>query len=298
MPADPAVSRAARAALLVAIAAVLFAVMAIVAKKAAARLPGPEVACVRFLVGLAAVGAVATRRRLRAHNWRGLFLRGAFGGAAVLCYFLAIEHLPVGFATLLNYTAPVFTALWAALFLREPIGGAAVGALAVTTAGVALVIVGQSGDAPPGTYGFGPWQLVGVGSAILSGAAVATIREVRRTDGSWEIFASFCVVGAIVTGVPAATRWVTPTLPEWGWLFAVGSVSVVAQLLMTHALRDVRAAVAGIIMQLTPVAAIVLGALLFGERAHGLQIAGAAVTLVGVSWGGWIASAPPSRGGG
>jgi drug/metabolite transporter (DMT)-like permease len=295
---DPSPKRAARSALLVAIAAVLFALMAIVAKQAAARLPGPEVACVRFLVGLAMVGVVATRRRLRAHNWRGLFLRGAFGGAAVLCYFLAIEHLPVGFATLLNYTAPVFTALWAAIFLREPIGRAAVGALAVTTAGVALVIVGQRENAPPGTYGFGPWQLVGVLSAVLSGAAVATIREVRRTDGSWEIFASFCVVGALVTGVPAAPRWVTPTGAEWGWLAAVGLISVVAQIMMTYALRDVRAALTGIIMQLTPVAAIVLGALLFGERAHGLQIAGAAVTLVGVSWGGWIASAPPSRGGG
>src|SRR5262249_4218496 len=91
-------------------AALLFGVMAILAKAAAARLPGPEVAFVRFVIGLLACVVAATRLRLRANNWRGLFWRGAFGGAAVLCYFLAIAHLPVGMATLLNYTAPVFTA--------------------------------------------------------------------------------------------------------------------------------------------------------------------------------------------
>src|SRR3954470_17117394 len=95
--------------------------MAAIAKAAALRLPEPQVAFVRFLFGLGACAVVSTRRPLRARNMRGLVWRGAFGGAAVLCYFLCIEHLPVGIATLLNYTAPVFTAVWAALFLREPL---------------------------------------------------------------------------------------------------------------------------------------------------------------------------------
>ena len=43
---------------------------------------------------------------MRANNKLGLLLRGAYGGAAVLFYFLGIAHLPVGIATLLNYTAP------------------------------------------------------------------------------------------------------------------------------------------------------------------------------------------------
>jgi len=36
-------------------------------------------------------------------------------------YFLAIWKLPVGMATLLNYSAPVFTAVLAAMFLSEPL---------------------------------------------------------------------------------------------------------------------------------------------------------------------------------
>jgi drug/metabolite transporter (DMT)-like permease len=205
----------------------------------------------------------------------------------VLLYFLAIEHLQVGVATLLNYTAPVFTAVYAVAFLGELVTAATFGALALTTVGVALVL---KGTAPPGSLGLGLWQWVGIGSALLSGAAVATIREVRKTDGSWEIFAAFCIGGGVMTALPTAARWITPTALEWVALLAIGLLSVVAQLLLTYALRFVTAAGAGIIIQLTPVAALTLGWVLFEEKMAGVAIVGAAVTLAGVSWGAYLAS--------
>ncbi len=274
------------------LAAALFAAMAVVAKAAASALPGAEVAFVRFCVGLVACAVAALRIRLRTSNKLGLALRGLYGGAAVLLYFSAIEHLPVGVATLLNYTAPVFTALYAAAFLGEPVRPATVGALAVTTTGVVLVLVGR---APEGTLSIGLWQMMGIASAVLSGAAVATIREVRKTDGSWEIFAALCLAGALVTAVPTAVSWVRPSLLQWVAIVAVGLLSVVAQILMTYSLRFVRAAVAGIIAQFTPVAALAMGWIFLGESITGLPLLGAAVTLAGVSWGAYQASssAPP-----
>jgi drug/metabolite transporter (DMT)-like permease len=268
-------------------AALVFAAMALATKLAAARLPGPQIALVRFAIGLAACAIAATRVRLRARNKVGLFMRGAYGGAAVLFYFLGIAHLPVGIATLLNYTAPVFTAIYAAAFLGEAITRPTLGALGLTSVGVVMVMLGT---APPGSFAFGPWQLVGLLSAILSGAAVATIREVRKTDGSWEIFAAFCLAGAAICAGPAFASWVTPTAGEWLMLAVVGTTSVVAQLLMTHALRYVRAAVGGIIAQLTPVASLALGWVMFGDRIGGLALAGAVLTLAGVSVGAYLAA--------
>jgi drug/metabolite transporter (DMT)-like permease len=270
-------------------ASLLFAVMAMLAKLAARRLPGPEVAFIRFAIGCGSVGIAALRVRLRAENKRGLVQRGLLGGTAVLCYFLAIEHLPVGIATLMNYTAPVFTALWAALLLAEPLDPKVGAALAITTAGVAMVVTGNGGGS---ALGLGRWELVGVLGAILSGAAVATIREVRRTDGSWEIFGAFCFAGALITGIPTLRSWVQPSAAEWVLVLLVGLVSVAAQLGMTWSLRYTRAAVAGIITQLTPVAALALGAGLLGERIAGIALAGAAITVGGVTWGALLAAQP------
>jgi drug/metabolite transporter (DMT)-like permease len=280
-------SRASLHALALVAAALVFAAMALATKLAAARLPGPQIAFVRFLIGLAACGVARTRVSMRAKNKLGLLMRGAYGGAAVLFFFIGIAHLPVGIATLLNYTAPVFTAIYAAAFLGEPITRPTLAALGLTSVGVVLVILGT---APAGTLALDRWELAGVLSAILSGAAVATIREVRKTDGSWEIFAAFCAAGAVICAGPALHDWVSPTGREWLILVVVGLTSVVGQLLMTHALRYVRAAVGGIIAQLTPVTSLALGWVLFGDRIGGLALGGAVLTLAGVSVGAYLAS--------
>jgi drug/metabolite transporter (DMT)-like permease len=281
-------SRASLHAFALVAAALVFAAMALATKVAAARLPGPQIAFVRFLIGLAACAVARTRIPMRANNKLGLVMRGAYGGAAVLFFFIGIAHLPVGIATLLNYTAPVFTAIYAAAFLGEGITRATLGALALTSVGVVMVI---AGTAPPGSLGqasLGPWLLVGMVSAVLSGAAVATIRQVRQTDGSWEIFAAFCLAGAAIAAGPALASWVAPEPGEWLLLAAVGITSVVGQLLMTHALRYVRAAVGGVIAQLTPVTSLAIGWGLFDDRIGLLAAAGAALTLAGVSVGAYL----------
>src|SRR5437660_1585887 len=91
---------------------------------------------------------------------------------------------------------------------------------------------------------FGVMAILAKAAAVLSGAAVTWIRELRKTDGSWEIFAAFCIGGALITAPSALHDWQTPTPLEWLLLVAVGITSVVAQLLMTWSLRDLRAAAA------------------------------------------------------
>jgi len=262
--------------------AVLFGLMAWLAKRATHRFSGAQVAMVRFGVGVVAVGAQSAIRRtpLRPRVWRFLILRGVFGGTAVLLYFLAIEHLPVGTATLLNYTAPIFTAVFAAIFLRERLPVVITAAMAVTAAGVGLVVWGQ-GRALGGGYG---WQLIALVSSVCSGAAVTSIRAARRTDGTWEVFAMFCLVGFACTAPPAVHQWRDPSPGEWLLLGTVGGLALVAQLFMTHALGAVEAAVTGIINELAVVTSIGLGSTLDHEPLPAIAAVGAAVTLVGVTW--------------
>src|SRR5262249_43230217 len=183
------------------------------------------------------------------------------GGIAVLLYFLSIGHLPVGTATLLNYTAPIFSATFAALILHEMLPPARVVAMLLACVGVALVVYGQ-GRVLGGEYF---WQACGLVSAVVSGAAITSIRAARRSDGAWEVFLAFCVVGTICTAPFALHAWKSPPPAQWGLLLVVGLLASLGQMLMTDALAHVDAASAGIVSQLTVVTALVLGHALDGE---------------------------------
>ena len=125
-------------------------------------------------------------------------------------------------------------------------------------------------------------------------AALTWIRELRKTDGSWEIFTAFCLAGVAITAGPAWWSWIHPTAFEWLVLAGVGTLSLGAQLLMTYALRYVRAAVGGVIAQLTPVASLSLGWAFLGERIPPLALIGATLTLAGVCVGTIVARAAPA----
>ena len=272
------------AALLLLFSSILFGAMAFEAKRASAHLFGAEVAFWRFAIGLGVLAlAFGTRIvRPRFGHWGLLVLRGVFGGMAVLCYFTSIAHIDVSIATLLNFTSPVFVALFATLFLGERLGLRLVAALALTIGGVALL---ARSHAPPGSWGFGRWEGVGLLGAAASGAAITTIRGLRVRDiGAWEIFTSFCAFGLLCTAPQTFSAYASPTAVEWISLGAVGLLAVIAQLMMNHALGSIGAAVSGPIYQVTPVVTLVLGALFLGEPVNALAIVGAVLTLGGVWW--------------
>lgn len=260
----------------------LFGLMAFIAKLASVRIPGAEVALLRFAVGFVPILLIPSIRK-RSFAWTRLDLllyRGFFGGTAVLFYFVAIAHIPVGIATLLNYLSPVFAGMYAAVFAGEPLRARIMLPLGVTLVGVWLVVT--AGAHGPSFLGFGKWELVGLLSAVCSGAAVTAIRIARRTESSWAIFSSFSLFGVVVTAPFAIWSWVTPTPYEWLLLVLVGLVSIAAQMLMTHAFRWVQTLIAGVISQLGVVVAMFLGTIFLAERLTPRSMIGTVVTLAGV----------------
>ena len=268
----------------------LFAVMALAAKLASAGLPGSQVALFRFAIMLLPVLLLPgmARKALTFQRLDILFYRGFFGGIAVLLYFLAIEHVPVGIATLLNYSSPIFSVAFAALFLGERADRRLLPPLVAALVGMVLV---AGGGATEGLR-FGIWEAAGLASSVLSGAAVTAIRAARRTEGSWAIYSSLTLFGLLATAPFGLSRFKPPTSTEWLLLAAVGLTSVAAQLLMTYAYRWVTNLQAGVINQLTVVLSMALGVLLLGDRLTPLQVAGSLLTLGGVVGVVWAHSTP------
>lgn len=270
--------------------AVLFAVMAGLARAVSSNIPGPQVAFLRFATGvLVTLGAVLVAHvDLRPRHWGWLLARGIFGGVAVLFYFTGIEKIGVGVATLINYTSPVWSLLFAWMLLHERPRPRVVGALLATLVGVALVATGHERNFQPRG-----WTLVAVASAVISGLAIVSVRATRRpgqdggSEGSWVVFASFTIVGFLVTlptVAPPFGHWVAPTALQWSLLLLCGLTSVLAQLLMTSALRDMTAAGIGVVQQLTVVLSLIGGMLFFHETLTVRVAIGCVITIGGVLW--------------
>ena len=273
--------------------ALCFAFMAVAAKVASRTMPGEVVAFFRFSLMLApfALRPALARTALTWERGDLLVYRGVFGGTAVLLYFLAIEHVPVGLATLLNYSSPIWAVLFAALFLGERARPVLLVPFALALVGMVLV-TGALND-PQHPFRLGTWEAAGLLSSVLSGAAVASIRAARRSESSWSIYGSFTLCGLLVTAPFAAPKLRWPSGSEGLLLLAVGLASVGAQLLMTYAYRWVNNLQAGIYAQITVVAAMALGVFLLGERFAPSQLAGAALAIAGVI--GVIALQAPPR---
>ncbi|HEX6641302.1 MAG TPA: DMT family transporter [Thermoanaerobaculia bacterium] len=262
--------------------AMLFGAMAFAAKLASARLTGSQVAFIRFAIGTLPALLIPRFRKsaLTFHRLDLLFYRGFFGGVAVLCYFIAIEKISVGVATLLNYTSPVFSGLFSMLLLHERISPKVLIPMPVALFGVFLVV---HANAHPGDIlGFGTWELVGLGSALASGAAVTAMRAARRGENSWSVYTSFCLLGTLVTAPLAIATWKTPTYEEWFALGATSLFAIGAQLLLTFSLRWVDAMTVGVISQLAVLVSMVLGATLLGEHISGMAALGATLAIGGV----------------
>ncbi len=267
---------------------VLFGLSAVLARLAARwGMAGGQVSLVRFAVGLVAVLGIF---RLRPGTFRPrrkvlLLARAAFGGVAALLYFMAIERIPAGEATLLNNTFPIWAVVLSFFLLDERPTLHLAGALAVASAGVFLVLGGGKVS-----FGLGWGELLGIVSGLLGGAAVTAIRALRPTDNAPTIFFSFSIGGVAVSLPFLFAPW--PASPAaWAIAAAVGVVAFLAQLFMTEAYGALRVPEAALWQQLTPIASY-LWALGLGEGLAWSTVVGVLLGAAGIVYGSLLGHRP------
>lgn len=254
-------------------------------------------ALIAFLVALWAVRGKGDL--LRAARSRALLL-AAYGTVSVglfyLSYFWAVRLLPVAVAAVLLYTAPVFVALMARLFLGEALTAPRLVALVVALAGVALIsgLGGGTGAAagPGADGGGGPAPAVpplGLLAGLLAGFTYATYTifgkiAVRDLDPDAVVVYTLGVGSAILfLALPPQRLLALDLAPAvWAVLVVVGvGPTYLAYRLYTHGLRLIPASTAAIVAMVEPVVAAVLGWLLLREALTASQVAGGLLVLLG-----------------
>jgi drug/metabolite transporter (DMT)-like permease len=242
-----------------------FSLMSLLVKTAGQGLPSQQVVLVRGVITL--VLSYAMVRHARVSPWgknrKLLIARGVFGFGGLSLFYFSLVHLPLADASVIQYTNPVFTALLAALLLRERTGVMEALALVVCLAGVVLIarpsfLFGGDARLPPLYVGL---ALVG---AFCSACAYVTIRKLTGEHPLVIVFylPVITVVGTIPLVGPVIV-WPTPL--EWLVLAGVGVTTQVAQVYMTRGLQLEPAARATAVGYLQIVFAGVWGALFFAE---------------------------------
>lgn len=270
-----------RGVLAIAGACLALAGMAALARSMSGRLPVGELIFLRFAVGLLPVlAAFAMQRRLPSFRHpRLLAARGLFGGVSVAFYFLSIERLPIGPATLLNNTYPAWATLGAAWLLRERLRPRAGLGLLLAMGGAAVVV---SDALALQRWGMGVGVAAGLISAVLAGGALTSIRALRADTDSLTVLFSFTVVGIVLSAPLAALDW-RPLGGEVLWAsVGVGLLSVVGQFLLSYGYKFVPVSVGSTTGLLTTVFSWALGALLLGEGITLQALVGAAICAAGV----------------
>ena len=223
---------------------------------------------------------VAARRppsRVPKGRWPALLLLGVLSAGVGSLLFGAVRRIPASTTTLLLYAYPAIVAAASVAMRRDRLSAGKAAALVVGLAGVALVL------------GFPVERLDPIGAALAAGAAFALAAYVIGAQTAAAGMHPF-VVGAIVLGI--ATLLYLPIAPfqggvwtagpEWWWVLLVGGFTGIGIAAFLGGLSRLGPILASIGSTIEPPTAVLLGAIVLGERLGMLQLVGGAMVIAAI----------------
>ena len=213
------------------------------------------------------------------------WIAGVFFAIDLVFWHHAIDAVGAGLATVLGNLQVVIVGFAAWALLGERPRRQLFWAIPVVLTGVVLI----SGVVGEDAYGENPalGVLFGGLTSLAYAAFILVLREgsrdLRRIGGPLFHATLVSAVAAAVYAPFAGDMQWAPRWPEHGWLIALAlSAQVAGWLLISSSLPRLPAAVTSIVLLLQPVGAMVIAGVALGESPALVQLAGAALILVGV----------------
>ncbi len=189
---------------------------------------------------------------------RWLLARCVTGLSAMACYFYAIPLIPLTTAVVLQWTSPLFVALFSGFLIKERVSPFLFGCIIVAFSGTILII-------SPSFEAIEVNALYALISGILSALAYLSIRQLRTTASSESVvfwFAAFCVIVSLPL---SANELTSLSIYEIQVLIGVGVTAGIGQIGMTRAYHAAKAAYIGAFSYSTVVMSWIYGLLIFDE---------------------------------
>ncbi|MBE0515224.1 DMT family transporter [Sulfurimonas sp.] len=269
-------------------ASFLFAIMGAFAKLASEHMSSLEVVFFRNIFGVIFIGYALYKTPMTHKGGRPLllFFRGLMGFSALLAYFYNIAHIPLGDAVTYSKTAPIFTAIFAWLLLKEKLSLSSWIAVFIGFGGIVLI-------AQPSGIGFSKYDLLGIFSGVGAALAYTSVRELRNYYDTRMIVLSFTLVGTVGPMLLFLLshyfyiaeldfmmgKFVMPSGIVWFYVVGLGALGTMSQYYMTKAYGETKAGIVGAVSYTNIVFAILVG-LMLGDALPSLLSASGIVLIV------------------
>lgn len=262
---------------------VLFVGVTALVKTLGTRIPAPEAAFLRYVLGLVFVLPMLRplfRAGLTKRQW-GLFAaRGAAHSIGVALWFFSMARIPIADVTAMNYLAPIYVTLGAAVFLGEKLALRRILAVIVALLGALIIL-------RPGFREVGAGHLAMLAAALVFGASYLMAKVLAQEVNAAIVVAMLSIFVSIGLAPLALMNWVTPDGPALLILFAVACAATAGHYTMTLAFAAAPVAVTQPVAFLQLVWAVLLGVFVFGEGIDVWVIAGGLVIVGSVSFITW-----------
>lgn len=252
-------------------ASFMFAIMGAFAKLASQSMPSIEVVFFRNIFGVIIIGYAIFKSKLNQKGGRPLllFFRGFMGFSALLAFFYNIAHIPLGEAMTYSKTSPIFTAIFAYLFLKERLSLKAWIAIFIGFIGILFIT-------QPLGIGFSKYDILGIASGVGAALAYTSVRELKQYYDTRAIVLSFMLVGTIfpafllifsnyieIDGFDFMLgKFIMPVGIVWLYVVLMGIFATLAQVYMTKAYGESKAGIVGAISYSNIIFSIFIGILL------------------------------------
>ena len=246
-----------------------FAVMATFVKSASYGLHSFEVVFVRSLFGSIAMFFLIRKNRssLIGTNPKILILRGVFGFLALSMNFYAISQLNLGTAVILNYTAPIFAAIFARFILGEKTNWIIVLAILTSFFGLYLLATSQfETKLVP--------ILIGILSGIFAALAYVMIRFGGENESGHTIIFYFTAISTLGSLPLMLSVFEWPDAHQWVSLLGVTVGAFFGQVWLTKSIQGAPVSLVLPFTYLTPVFCAITGSILWHEELSAQTVIG------------------------
>ena len=264
------------------LASFFFSLMTVCVKKIDNRIPIYELVFFRSLLSLLITSLIINKKNLNpwGKNKPLLILRGILGTIALVCIFYAIKNMPLNISTVIQYTYPIFIAMFAGILIKEKISKNIIIASIIGWLGILIIL--------------NPYQLSSLNielnkltiliaflGAISTALAYITVKKLSLTEDIFIIIKYFPLISVITLSPIVFFNWVTPNINDLIWIIGIGMFTQAGQTFLTIGLKKLPTSEAARINYLQVLFGSLWGILFFNELININFIFGAVLVLLG-----------------